>query len=351
MAAKDCLWLFDFYALFLGFSIFVYERCKFLVYFNYFCKSTQMILSLLGAVLSFKTICHSLTPLYELNNGVFFVGHLIFNMLMHIQGNRICRQFNDEFTRMEQSQKRRMKIVSSCLTTVSILIHIWMIFVNAILESKPSHSWQNYLLFLSLQVNGDFYIPSLIWISLLILSSYYECQNCLNNIEQKLTPGTERDATVPDFVLSTAMMMKQSVSAVNMFSGFPLFVTISYIFIGFSGVLSLLRSNIKAVLIHRISECGYVAAYCLAVTALLVMVTVLRHKLESRRSALIFRLSLQNQEYLTINWKIGLKTLCHPKLFEFSVMDLFPLDLNLILKFAASHITFTILMMQLESSV
>ena len=36
---------------------------------------------------------------------------------------------------------------------------------------------------------------------------------------------------------------------------------------------------------------------------------------------------------------------------ELSVMDFFSLDLSLILKFASSHITFTILMMQLESSV
>ena len=351
MAAKDCLWLFDYYSIFLGISIFVNERCKFLVYFNYFCKSIQMMLSLLGAVLSFKIICHSLTPLYELNNGMFFVGHLIFNVLMYIQGKSICRQFNDIFTRMEQSQKRRINIVSSSLTSFSILVHIWMIFVNAILESKTSYSWENYLVYTSLQVNGDFYFPSLIWISLLILSCYYECQNCLNNIEQRLTSGAERDASLPDFVLSKAMMMKQSVSAVNMFSGFPLFVTIGYIFIGFSGVLSLLRNNVRAILIHRISECGYVTSYCLATTALLVMTTVLRHKLESHKSAVVFRLSLKNQENLTINWKVALKTLYDPKLFEFSVMDLFPLDLNLILKFAASHITFTILMLQLESSV
>ena len=351
MAAKDCLWLFDYYALFLGFSIFVYERCKFLVYFNYFCKSLQMMFSLLGAVYSFKTIFNSLNPLFELNCGMFFVGHLIINVLMHIQGKSICRQFNNVFGRMEQSQKRRMKIVSSCLTTVSILIHIGIITVTAIQQWKSSYSWEYHIVLVSTQVNGDFYITSLIWISLLILSSYYECQNCLNNIEQKLIPQAERGDTFPDFVLSRAIMIKQSVSAVNFFSGFPFFVTIGYIFIGFSGTISLLRNSVEAILEWRVAECIYVTAYFLSITALLVMVTVFGHKLESRRTALVFRLSLQNKEGLTVNWKIGLETLCDPKLFEITVMGLFPLDLSLILKFAAAHITFTILMLQLESSV
>ena len=146
-------------------------------------------------------------------------------------------------------------------------------------------------------------------------------------------------------------MIKQSVSAVNRFSGFPLRVTISYIFIGFSGVLSLLRNSEEGILVLQITECGYVSAYCLATVALLVLVTVLRQKLESRTSALMFRLSYENSGCLTINWKIGLKTLCNSKLFDFSVMNLFSLDLNLILKFAASHITFTILLLQLESPV
>ena len=81
------------------------------------------------------------------------------------------------------------------------------------------------------------------------------------------------------------------------------------------------------------------------------MVTVLRNKLESLKSALVSRLSHENEQYLTIKWKIGLELLCDPKLFEFSVMGLFPLDFNLILQFFASSITFTVLLLQLESSV
>ena len=170
-------------------------------------------------------------------------------------------------------------------------------------------------------------------------------------MEQNLTRGTERGTHLADLIMSRVITIRQSVSAVNMFSGFPLFISIGYIFIGFSGVLSLLRNNPEADLIWRLSECIYVGLFFLAITALLVMVTVLRHKLESWRSALVFRLSLHNQESLTVNWKIGLQTLCDSKLFEISVMNLFSLDLSLILKFAAAQITFTFLMMQLESSV
>ena len=351
MAAKDCLWLFDYYSLLLGNSIFVHERCKFLLIFNYFRKSMQMILSLLGAVCSCKMIFHSLTPLYGLNLWMFFVGQLIFCILMHIQGDNICRQFNEIISRMEEAHKRRINIVSSCLTIIWILIHIWTTVTFVTLELTTSRSWDDYIVFGSIQVNGDLYFHSLIWISLLILSSYYECQNCLNNIDQKLTLGTQRDATLPDLVMSRAIMIKQSVSAVNMFSGFPLLVTIGYIFIGFSGVLSLARNNVKAILLMRVLECGYVVIYCLAIISLAIMVAVFRNKLESRKSALAFRLTHQNHEYLTVNWKMGLETLCDPKLFEFSIMGLFSLDLSLILKFAASQITFTVLMLELESSV
>ena len=351
MAAKDCLWLFDYYSQFLGISIFVQERRKFFIYFNYFWKFTQMTLSLLGAVLSLKTIYHSLAPLYNLNNGMFFVGQFIFNVLMHIQVDNIRREFNDAFLKMKEHQKRKMFIVSSCLTSISILIHIWFVVVNAILESNTIYSSDKYLVFVILQVNGDLYFPSLVWVSSLILSSYYVCQNCLKSIDQRLIPRTERHASLPDFILSRATIIKQSVSAVNIFSAFPLLVTIGYIFIGFSGVLSLLRNNVNAIPVWSISECIYVAFFFLAIVALLVMVTILRHKLETQRSALVFRLSHENYDCLTVNWKVGLETLCDSKLFEFSVMDLFPLDFNLILKFAASHITFTILMLQLESYV
>ena len=351
MAAKDCLWLFDYYSQFLGISIFVYERHQSLVYFNYFRRSIQIILSFLGAVFSFKTIFHSSTPLYELNLWMFFVGHWIFCMLINIQGDNICRKFNEIFSRMEDAQKRRINIVSSFLTIIWILIHIWSTVTFAILELTTSHSWDEYIVFVSFQVNGDLYFHSLIWISLLILGSYYDCQNCLNDINQKLTFQSERDATLSQCILSRAAIIKQSVSAVNTFSGFPLLITIGYIFIGFSGILSFTRNNVKETLLLKISECIYLGAYCLAIVALLIMVTLLRHKLESRRSALVFRLSHDNHKCLTINWKIGLKTLCDRKLFEFSIMGLFSLDLSLILKFVASHITFTILMMQLESSV
>ena len=252
---------------------------------------------------------------------------------------------------MEDAQKRRLYMVSSCLTIIWILIHIWSTVTFAILELTTSHSWDDYIIFVSIQVNGDLYFHSLIWISLLIIGSYYECQNCFNSIEKKLTLRTERDATLPSFVMSRAIMIKQSVSAVNMFSGFPLLITIGYIFIGFSGVLSLARNNVKGVLLIRVLECGYIVIYCLAIIALAIMVTVFRNKLESRKSALAFKLTHQNHEYLTVNWKMGLDTLCDPKLFEFSIMGLFSLDLSLILKFTASQITFTVLMLQLESSV
>ena len=350
MAAKDCFWLFDYYSQFLGISIFVHERRKSLVYFNYFRKSVQIILSFLSVVYSFLNMFHSSTPLYELNVLTFYVGQIILNMLMHIQGKNICRHFNDVLTRIQESQKRRMYIVSSCLTSVVIFIHIWIVVLHVILESNMGYSW-DYITFVSYQVNGDPYFHSLVWVSLLILSSYYDYQNCLNNIDRRLKSGTERDATLSEFILCRAEMMKQSVSAVNIFSGLPLLVTIGFIFIGFSGVLSLARSNVNEILLLRVSECVFIALYCLAMIALLVMVTVLRHKLESLKSALIFRLSHENHENLTINWKIGLKTLYDQKLFEFSVVDLFPLDLNLILQFAAFLITFTVLLLQIESSV
>ena len=150
MAAKDCLWLLDYYSQFRGISIFVHERHKILIYFNYFWKCIQMIASLLGAVYSFKAISHSLAPLYELNNGMFFGGNFIFNVLMQIQGDNIRKEFNDLFTKMKEHQRRKICIVSSCLTSITILNHLWFIVVNALLQSNTSHSWQNYLLFLSL---------------------------------------------------------------------------------------------------------------------------------------------------------------------------------------------------------
>ena len=351
MAAKDYLWLLDYYSQFLGISIFVHERSKFLIYLNYCWKCTQMILSLLGAAYSFKTIFHSVAPLYDLDNVMFFVGNFIINLVMYIQVDNIRKEFNNLFTKMKEHQRRKMYIVSCCLTSISILIQVWFIVINALLQSDTSYSWDDYLIFVILQVNGDLYFPSLTWVTLMILGSYFVSQNYLKDIDKRLTRRTDRDAPLPDFVLSRAIIIKQSVSAVNMFSGIPLFVTIGYVFIGFSGVLSLLRNNTEADLVWKISEFIYVVIFFFAITALLVMVTVFRHKLESRRSALIFKLSLQNHESLTVNWKIGHETLCDSKFFKFTVMGLFPLNFNLILKFAASHVTFTILMLQLESSV
>ena len=186
MAAKDCLWLFDYYSLVLGISIFIHERCKFLVYCNYVWRSIQMIISFVAAVCSFKIILTSSTPLYELTNGIFFAGHFIFRLLMYIQGVNICRQFNNAFTKIKDHQKRKICIVSSCSTSISILLHIWIIVVKGVMESISGYSWDTYIVVLSLQINGDLYIPTLTWVSLLTLSSYYECQNYLNDIEQRL---------------------------------------------------------------------------------------------------------------------------------------------------------------------
>ena len=139
---------------------------------------------------------------------------------------------------MKGSQKRRMYIVSSCLTSVWILIHIWIIVLYGFLEWTISYSWDYYLVLIASQVNGDLFLHNFILISLLILSSYYDCQNCLNKMDQRLTSQTERDASLSEFILSRSEMIKQSVSAANIILGFPLFITIGYVFVGFSGVLS-----------------------------------------------------------------------------------------------------------------
>ena len=146
--------------------------------------------------------------------------------------------------------------------------------------------------------------------------------------------------------------MHKRISAFNTLCGPPLLLILAYTFVAVSGTLSLSRQTNYGTFIWRMTEFLFVFMYCLFIIFLVIMATIVRKNLDALRNSVICQLlqKTMSEDSVNIRWKLGLEIFSDYKLFEFSVMSLFPLDLNLVSYLTASIITYTILFLQLQSS-
>ena len=350
--AKQSLWFFDSWSLLFGLSIFAHERGSFFYFWNRL-RGFFLFSSALASVFSAAQVLENpKNTLYELTALIHFVNQSVYTLVLHFYVKRIATTFNDFFDLMTPRQQKRLRIISICLTFIWIFDHVWFKLVYLISASSIStKSWMEYGILIGVITGVDHNIHVFLWVILLAASCYYNYKNSLEKIKIEVITCKVYECCCRTVVIES-LGMHQRISAFSTFCGPPFLLVLAYTFVAVSGTLSLLKQKTYGTFIWKMTELLVVFMYCLFIIFLVSMTTVFRKNLDALRRSVICRLLHQKLSEITINvrWKLSLEMLSDCKLFEFSVMSLFPLDFNLVLNFTASIITFTILFLQLQSS-
>ena len=356
LKAKNALVLFDYWSLCVGMSVFAEERGISFEYLNLIRAGLQLILAFICAFFSALNLysSDSSTPLYRLNVATFYFMQPFYILFIHREKNEIRCQFNDFFVRLTEHQKKKFQVLASIITCFAFSINVWTLAASvASLVQVHTETWllDVYLNYVAIISMADQNVHGFTWIFLLIILCYYNCKNQLQKIRQTSISESAESQQISGLIADQAFLILQSVFHVNRVTGIPLLIIVGYIFIGLSGVLSL---NIKTEIgsnLWNTSEIFYIGSLCFGLLSLVVLVTVLTKKLQSLRTSVLAELSQGHSDNTTVKWKIVIEILSRPNLFDFTVMSLFPLDMNLIFKFASMQVSFTILMLQLESKI
>ena len=351
-SARPSLWFFDSWSFLFGVSIFAHERGSLFRVWNQLRGLSLFLCSVVSVCSSAQILKNSKNSLYELTSLIYYVNLAVYIFVLHFYIQRISRTFNNFFGLMTLRQQQKLRVFSICLTSIWIIVHIWFKFVYTISSSNTStKSWIEYGLLITVITGVDHNIHVLVWVILLAVSYYYTCKNSLEKIKIEIITCKVYECCCRTVVIESLGMHKR-ISAFSNLSGPPLLLILVYTFVAVSGTLSLMAHKTYGIFIWRVTEFLVILIYCLFIIFLVIMATFFRKNLEALRRSVISRLLHQKLSSSTVNikWKVGLEMLSDSKLFELSVMSLFPLDLNLVLHFTASIITFTILFLQLQSS-
>ena len=352
-SARHSLWLFDSWSLLFGISIFAHERGSLFRVWNQLRGLSLFSCSVVSVLSAAQFLNCSKNSLYELTALIYYFNLAVYPLVLHFYVNRIARTFNDFFGLMTLRQQKRLRVFSIFLTSIWIFQQVWCVSVYTISSSSTStKTWMEYGLLITVITGIDYNIHVLLWVIVLAISYYYTCKNSLEKIKMEIMTCKFYECCCRTVVIESLGMHKR-ISEFNTLCGPPLLLTLAYTFVAVSGILSLLRQKTYGTFIWRMTELVVIFIYCLFIIFLVIMATILRKSLDSLRRSVICGLLLHqklSENTINIKWKLGLEMLSDFKLFEFSVMSLFPLDLNLVLNFIASIITFTILFLQLQSS-
>ena len=351
MSARQVLWFFDYWSLLFGFSIFAHERNSLFHYWNRIRGLTIFLGAIISAYSSAKSLVSPGNFLYELASLFFFCCQAVYILVLHLLVKQISDIFNHLFSRISFSQCKVIRTFCNCLTCLWILIHFW--YLSVYLYSSTSFeftTWQDFAVFVTIVQYADHNFHCLLIVILMVTACFYSCKNLLKRVKSEMLLCRSIDFCCM-VIISDSSSIQENMSFVNSTSGPALLLVLGYTFFAVSGTVSFLVQGRYGTFLLRIAEVSNVVFYCLAIFSLVVLATVLRNKLESNRKKVICQLLQQqmSEDNVNIRWKLGLEMLSDCKLFQFSVMSLFVLDLNLVLHFTASILTFSILFLQLQS--
>jgi len=252
---------------------------------------------------------------------------------------------------LNEKQRRIIKIIS-IVGWIPILIdrisfsstRPWII--NAKVNEKFSWIDLYYNVIQAISVN-HFYLATLLYL-IFVFTFYYFCMNAMNAMNQHKT------RFCPKSILKLTIDINNKMKGINVMASMPFLVICPHLLIAFSGFVSfvmdkssLMTSNLLIIL----SLITLLASTtCLIITVLPVI--TLQRNLKDQVNRLrreIFD-SLMTNNNMTIEWKISLKRLSDPKLFEFSVLSLFLIEFNMLLCFSSTILTFSILFIKMENS-
>ena len=352
---RQLVW-FDTWSLFFGVSIFAEERGKLFVCWN----------RIRGGLILFGTItkCFSLLYiLFQVESKLWIMELLFFHLsqavylpVLHAYGRLLFRHFKYEMQSMTEGQLKRL----NCLSKITVLVVLLMLIPGKAthLNTIPTDKTQDTSIFVSIAlwiqwvmvlIQVDHQSHALILYFLFLLSCYYTCMNNMKRIAEK----SVLDSSTSQSIAVKCARMKRSVNHANILATLPFFLNLPSILIATPGIISLMsnRSFFCFSTVTCFAEITVIAFRAVIVISLVVLVSVLKRKLQSKQDQVIDHIHLQIRSVNSdVHWKITLDKLSNARLFDFSILSVFRLDIGLLVSFTTATITFSTLFLQIENS-
>ena len=341
-SALTVLKWFDYWSLLFGLSIFAHERGKFFLWFNRF-RGVMMIFSAVNSIpLIWRMFIMVKAYLFATNIAVYYFGQVVYCIFILVYGKKISVQLNTWVVRMTPNQRMVLQR-TSCLLTLLLVVQFVEVTAVMLHHTRDVDVWVDNLNRFLTAVQCDYNFHGCSLFCILLIASYYSCVKSLDVMDQSVISL--------DVLTYQTSLIKKFMSTVNTFAGLPFIILLSTMFISLPGSFSFFEITIYDDLVWRMNEVVLVILQFLTIISLVTLTTNLKRRLEGKRNIILSKIQSQWHSSMTIDWRICLDNFSEKSLFEFSIMSLAPLDVNLILSLVSSIITFSILLVQYEHSL
>ena len=352
--SRQLLW-FDIWSLFFGVSIFAEERGKLFVCWN----------RIRGGLIVFGSItkCFSLlyilfqveSKLWVMNELFHYLSQAVYLPVLHAYGRLLSQHLKYEMQRLTEGQLKRL----NCLSKIIVLVMMLMLIPgkSTHLNTIPTDETQDTSTFVSIAlwfqwimvlIQVDHKSHAIFLYFLFLLSCYYTCMNNMKRIAEKpvFHSSTSQSIAVK------CVLMKRNVNLINILATLPFFLILPSTLIATPGMISLMshRSLFCFSPVTCFAEITVTSFRIIMIISLVVLVSVLKRKLQSKQDQVINHIHLQTKSVKSdVHWKMTLDKFSDPRLFDFSILSVFPLDIGLLVSFTTTTITFSTLFLQLDN--
>jgi len=282
--------------------------------------------------------------LYKWDTLMYCSGRLVYNVFFHSYGHVLYKWIKFMSGNLSSHERKRIQMIS--------FMGLILIFTDRI--SFTFYSFHNSHVFeindwiFSFQVN--YIIHSFTLYVVFLALFYFSCKKLLDSLNSSLNPLLFNELS---------HHLRIQIRQVNQFAAIPFLILLPYIFIALPATVSESRGasdddNFRLDLdLLDFMKVILMFVYLNFIVLTVIIVIVLRNKLESKRMEIMYNLvnSYKGKFLVTVDWEVCIERLYDEKLFDFSVFSLFSLDFSLLMTYSFAVITFSIFLFEMDNNI
>lgn len=333
---------FNFLSIFFGSGIFVYSlSLKVINYIRLFMVVSCGIVSTVG---SFQKSWSSNEFWMALTFFVYFPSTVIYPLVIHFHRDDLATMLDTFFKGMKHRDRVFMRRLSNVFT-VLITLHSVLWISSFVFFGQESILDKVFFVFSSFEI--DIHPHACCLYILLCVSSYFCLQKSLQQIKENLAS----DSYDIRHLVLTLTSIQTNVKKVNSVSGVPLLLLFFYVYIAVPSTYFFIQSAGPSTLAWFTMELVTIVLHVVTVVIMVVLVERLNAKLEKTREQIKDLMIRQKKLRCSQQVHQFLSLLDDRSLFTMTAMDLFNMDYNMFICFAASVVSFSTLLFQINSSL
>ena len=352
MDAAESLRVFDVTSSFFGIMTFT-ENNRFLKYLNFTRAWTLPVITffVFAYLPSAVTVLRQGRFLWDLAGSVYFLSELTYVLiLLPLLRKKISRILDVCFIRMTLKQQQTVKRTSHVLVVLMVL---QMLYYNVCFSwsqvNRLGYQWNTFLLLLVVFYDIPFEFHGFSLCIIMLLCCYFASQNSMRNIFKMIRKcqGISGCSADCDQILESVAKATQDFNCVAGKIISILFLVL-YFYIPSKMFYAASTNGVERVWMQ--AELALIALHLVGVVIIIITAQKVSNELDKERNKIVNFVTKIDTCHCSSQGMVFILQLKDPALFQFTGNNMFTLDNGLILNFAGSLITFTILLCQLESS-